>query len=80
MFLVAWYGECDIKHEIFLYVINFHQLNFQRLLDTLQQSGDEQQRRVSDATRKITVLRVNEKALTRRYTASQEMEGTLRKV
>ncbi|XP_072045515.1 centrosomal protein of 290 kDa-like [Amphiura filiformis] len=52
---------------------------FNRLLDTLQQSGDEHQRRISDSTRKITVLRVNEKALTRRYTSSQEMEGTLRK-
>ncbi|XP_071791224.1 centrosomal protein of 290 kDa-like [Asterias amurensis] len=52
---------------------------FNRLLDTLQQSGDEPQRRMAEATRKITVLRVNERALTRRFTASQEVEGTLRK-
>jgi hypothetical protein len=31
-------------------------------------------------TRRITVLRVNEKALTRRYNTSEEVEGQLRKV
>ncbi|XP_033101363.1 centrosomal protein of 290 kDa-like isoform X2 [Anneissia japonica] len=52
---------------------------YNRLLDTLQQDGNEQQRRLADMSRKMTVLRVNEKALTRRYTAYQEVEATLRK-
>ena len=52
----------------------------QRLLDTLSQEEPEVRRRLADMTRKITVLRVNEKALTRRYTAMQEMEGGVRKV
>ncbi|XP_071826754.1 centrosomal protein of 290 kDa-like isoform X2 [Apostichopus japonicus] len=52
---------------------------YNRLLDTLNQSGDEQQKRMSDVTRKITVLRVNEQALTRRYKACQDAENMLRK-
>ncbi|XP_071943126.1 centrosomal protein of 290 kDa-like [Antedon mediterranea] len=52
---------------------------YNRLLDTLKQDGSEQQRRLADMSRKMTVLRVNEQALTRRYTAYQEVEATLRK-
>ena len=52
----------------------------QRLLDTLSQDEPEVRRRLADMTRKITVLRVNEKALTRRFIAMQEMEGAVRKV
>ncbi|XP_030844428.1 centrosomal protein of 290 kDa isoform X5 [Strongylocentrotus purpuratus] len=52
---------------------------FNRLLESLEVNGDEQQRRLGEATRKVTVLRVNEKALTRRFTACQEGEATLRK-
>ncbi|XP_077999910.1 centrosomal protein of 290 kDa-like [Glandiceps talaboti] len=52
---------------------------YNRLQETLQMSGDEQQKRIADANRKMTVLRVNEKALTRRFTMSQEVENTLRK-
>ena len=37
-------------------------------------------RRLAETSRKVTVLRVNEKALTRRFTSMQEIEGTLRKV
>ena len=36
-------------------------------------------RRLADQSRKTTVLRVNEKALTRRYTMMQEIEASLRK-
>nr|XP_006816174.1 PREDICTED: centrosomal protein of 290 kDa-like [Saccoglossus kowalevskii] len=52
---------------------------YNRLLETLQESGDEQQKRIANASRKMTVLRVNEKTLTRRFTMSQEVEATLRK-
>lgn len=51
----------------------------QRLLDTLDKDEDKQKKRLSEMTRKITVLRVNEKSLSRRYTAMQEVEAALRK-
>ncbi|CAH1800117.1 unnamed protein product [Owenia fusiformis] len=50
-----------------------------RLTDTLAQDDVEVRRRLADMTRKITVLRVNEKALTRRYNSLQEVEGHSRK-
>lgn len=52
----------------------------QRLLDTLSHDDVEVRRRLSEMTRKVTVLRVNEKALTRRYQTMEEVQGTLRKV
>ncbi|XP_074654662.1 centrosomal protein of 290 kDa-like [Tubulanus polymorphus] len=52
---------------------------FDRLLDTLEQDEVEVRRRVSEMTRKTTVLRVNEKALTRRYNAIIEMETAMRR-
>ncbi|XP_048578634.1 centrosomal protein of 290 kDa isoform X2 [Nematostella vectensis] len=52
---------------------------FERLLETLSCDPDKQQKRLAELTRKITVLRVNEKSLTRRYTAMQEVESALRK-
>ncbi|XP_071477104.1 centrosomal protein of 290 kDa-like [Diadema antillarum] len=55
------------------------QQEFNRLLESLEVDGDEQQRRLAEATRKVTVLRVNERTLTRRFTACQEAESTLRK-
>ena len=52
----------------------------QRLVDTLGQDEVEVRRRLADMTRKSTVLRVNEKALARRYSALQDVETHLRKV
>ena len=49
------------------------------MLDTLSNEPDKQQKRLGELTRKITVLRVNEKSLSRRYTAMQEVETSLRK-
>ena len=49
-------------------------------MDNLSQEEPEVRRRLADMTRKITVLRVNEKALTRRYNAMQDIENGLRKV
>ncbi|KAK7503000.1 hypothetical protein BaRGS_00005626, partial [Batillaria attramentaria] len=52
---------------------------FDRLCDTLQQDDVEVRRRLSEMTRRMTVLRVNEKALIRRHTTLEEMEETQRK-
>ena len=53
---------------------------FQRLIETLSKDDTEVRRRLSDMTRRITVLRVNEKALIRRHNTMEEIEGQLRKV
>ncbi|XP_005096015.2 centrosomal protein of 290 kDa [Aplysia californica] len=52
---------------------------FDRLVETLAQDDVEVRRRLSEMTRRITVLRVNEKALTRRHTTMEEIESHLRK-
>ncbi|GAB1607429.1 hypothetical protein Ahia01_001026400 [Argonauta hians] len=52
---------------------------FDRLLDTLSQDESELLRRLSEQTRRMTVLEVNEKSLNRSYTAMAEMEKTARK-
>ncbi|KAM4572985.1 centrosomal protein of 290 kDa isoform 2-T2 [Odontesthes bonariensis] len=49
------------------------------LLDSLQKDPEEIRRQLSEAFRKLTVLKVNEKKLTRRYTALLEQEEHLRK-
>uniref|UniRef100_A0A4W6C5L7 Centrosomal protein 290 n=1 Tax=Lates calcarifer TaxID=8187 RepID=A0A4W6C5L7_LATCA len=49
------------------------------LLDTLQKNPEEIRRQLSEAFRKLTVLKVNEKKLTRRYTTLLEQEQHLRK-
>ncbi|WAR07060.1 CE290-like protein [Mya arenaria] len=51
----------------------------QRLLDSLNKDESEIKRRLSDMSRRITVYRVNEKALTRRYQAMEEVDGKHRK-
>ncbi|KAH3726744.1 centrosomal protein of 290 kDa-like [Dreissena polymorpha] len=50
-----------------------------RLLDTLNQDDNEIKRRLSDMARRITVYRVNEKALTRRFQTLEEVDGHHRK-
>jgi len=52
----------------------------QRLLDTLAQDEAEVRRRLVEMTRTITVLRVNEKTLARKYTVVQQGETGLRQV
>ena len=49
------------------------------MLDTLSSEPEKMEKRLGELTRKVTVLRVNEKSLTRRYTAMQEVEQSLRK-
>lgn len=51
----------------------------QELLDTLHRDPEEIRRQLSEAFRKLTVLRVNEKKLTRRYSTLLEREQLLRK-
>lgn len=45
----------------------------------LQKDPDEIKKQLAEAARKMTVLRVNEKSLTRHYTTLLEMEQHLRK-
>jgi len=52
----------------------------QRLFETLEQDETEVRRRLVDMSRTITVLRVNEKILARKYTISQQAETALRQV
>lgn len=52
---------------------------YHNLLSTLQMDSDEMKRTLSDYSRKITVLQVNEKSLIRQYTTLIEMEHQLRK-
>ncbi|XP_076589766.1 centrosomal protein of 290 kDa isoform X3 [Chaetodon auriga] len=52
---------------------------FNELLDTLQKDPDEIKRQQSEAIRKLTVLKVNEKKMTRRYVTLLEQEQHLRK-
>ncbi|XP_044311122.1 centrosomal protein of 290 kDa isoform X2 [Varanus komodoensis] len=49
------------------------------LLDGLQKDGDDAKRLLAEYSRKITVLRVNERSMTRQYTTLLEMEKHLRK-
>ncbi|XP_057185912.1 centrosomal protein of 290 kDa isoform X2 [Triplophysa rosa] len=48
-------------------------------LETLEKDPSETKRHLSETARKMTVLRVNEKCLTRRYTTLLELEQHLRK-
>jgi len=52
----------------------------QRLLDTLACDEVEVRRRLVELTRAITVLRVNEKVLARKYTIARQTETGLRQV
>ncbi|GFO27236.1 centrosomal protein of 290 kda-like, partial [Plakobranchus ocellatus] len=52
---------------------------FDRLVETLSHDDVEVRRRLSEMTRRLTVLRVNEKALTRRHHTMEEVENQLRK-
>jgi len=53
---------------------------FQRLLDTLAQDEPEVRRRLADMSRTMTVLRVNEQILSRKYTIATQVETSLRQV
>ncbi|XP_053112332.1 centrosomal protein of 290 kDa isoform X6 [Hemicordylus capensis] len=52
---------------------------YYNLLDALQKDSDDSKRLFADYSRKITVLRVNERSMTRQYTTLLEMERHLRK-
>ncbi|KAK9516253.1 hypothetical protein VZT92_024194 [Zoarces viviparus] len=52
---------------------------FNELLDTLRKDPEEVRRSLSEALRKLTVLKVNETKLTRRYVTLLEQEQHLRK-
>ncbi|XP_063783728.1 centrosomal protein of 290 kDa [Pseudophryne corroboree] len=52
---------------------------YMNLLETLKMEPDDMKKLLAENSRKMTVLRVNEKSLTRRYTTLLEMEQHLRK-
>uniref|UniRef100_A0A7N6AIT2 Centrosomal protein of 290kDa coiled-coil region domain-containing protein n=1 Tax=Anabas testudineus TaxID=64144 RepID=A0A7N6AIT2_ANATE len=52
---------------------------FNEMIDKLQKDPEEIRRQLSETFRKLTVLKVNEKKLTRRYTTLLEQEQHLRK-
>nr|XP_006114062.1 centrosomal protein of 290 kDa isoform X3 [Pelodiscus sinensis] len=52
---------------------------YNNLLDALQMGTDETKKLLAESSRKMTVLRVNERSLTRQYTTLLEMERHLRK-
>ncbi|CAH7330075.1 Cep290 [Phodopus roborovskii] len=52
---------------------------YNNLLSALQMDSNEMKKMLSEASRKITVLQVNEKSLIRQYTTLVEMERQLRK-
>lgn len=52
---------------------------FEKLLENLKTDPNKFKQLLAELTRKLTVLRVNEKSLTRRYTILQEVEKNLRK-
>lgn len=52
---------------------------YNNLLNALQMDSDEMKKTLSENSRKITVLQVNEKSLIRQYTALAETERQLRK-
>lgn len=64
---------------VFCLFVFFWCLDFQFWLETLQQDPAEIRRQVAEAARKMTLLRVNERSLTRRYTTLLEQEHHLRK-
>ena len=52
----------------------------QNLQEMLRADPDSQRQRMGELSRKVTILRVNEKTLSRRYTLLHEAEAALRKV
>uniref|UniRef100_A0A4X2L756 Centrosomal protein 290 n=1 Tax=Vombatus ursinus TaxID=29139 RepID=A0A4X2L756_VOMUR len=52
---------------------------YNNLLNALQMDADEMKKHLSESSRKISILQVNEKSLIRQYTTLLEMERHLRK-
>ncbi|CAF3443526.1 unnamed protein product [Rotaria sp. Silwood1] len=67
----------DLQTEIEKNLVKLQE--FDRLLNTLEQDDAEVRRRIAEVTRKITVLRVNEKELARKILSYQDIESKLRK-
>ncbi|CAF0721783.1 unnamed protein product [Adineta steineri] len=67
----------DLQTEIEKNLVKLQE--FDRLLNTLEQDDVEVRRRIAELTRKITVLRVNEKTLGRKILSYQDIETHLRK-
>lgn len=64
---------------MFMYKVLIKKIILQNLLSALQLDPDETKKVLAENNRKITVLRVNERSLTRQYTTLLETERHLRK-
>ncbi|XP_037539024.1 centrosomal protein of 290 kDa [Nematolebias whitei] len=73
------FTEVKIKLEEQKQVDDVKVQQFNDLLNTLQKTPEEIKRQLSEVFRKQTILKVNEKKLTRRYTTLLEQEQHLRK-
>lgn len=69
----------QLSFTIFLYKGLIKKIVLQNLLSALQLDPDETKRVLAENNRKITVLQVNERSLTRQYTTLLETEQHLRK-
>ncbi|CAL8260677.1 unnamed protein product [Merluccius merluccius] len=73
------FAELKNKMEEQRDVDNVRVQEFNNLLETLRKDPEEARRRLAETVRQVTVLRVNEKTLSRRYTLLLEQEQHLRK-
>ncbi|XP_070686542.1 centrosomal protein of 290 kDa [Pempheris klunzingeri] len=73
------FAEMEMKLEEQKQVDAVKIQEFEGLLDTFQRDPDEIKRQLSESFRKLTVLKVNEKKLSRRYITLLEQEQHLRK-
>ncbi|KAK0135686.1 Centrosomal protein [Merluccius polli] len=73
------FAELKNKMEEQRDVDNVRVQEFNNLLETLRKDPEEARRRIAETVRQVTVLRVNEKTLSRRYTLLLEQEQHLRK-
>ncbi|CAL8376003.1 unnamed protein product [Arctogadus glacialis] len=73
------FAELKNKMEEQRDVDNVRVQEFNNLLETLRKDPEELRRQWAETVRQVTVLRVNEKTLSRRYTLLMEQEQQLRK-
>ncbi|XP_056455748.1 centrosomal protein of 290 kDa [Gadus chalcogrammus] len=73
------FAELKNKMEEQRDVDNVRVQEFNNLLETLRKDPEELRRQLAETVRQVTVLRVNEKTLSRRYTLLMEQEQQLRK-
>ena len=76
MLIVTYLHSISVPY----YVCQVYHYYLQQLQEALSSGPDAQKQKLAEVSRKITILRVNEKALSRRYTLMHESEAALKKV